>query len=86
MMAGQLPCDAEHRGHSIMPSLVYMLDFPRTGEVAGRSPCPCVPQVDTAAMVWLCSPEGSLQGDLHLRPHSDAADIRLRRPHQHFAC
>lgn len=29
-----------------MPSLVHMLDFPRTGEVAGRSPCPCVPQVD----------------------------------------
>ncbi|CAH1664188.1 hypothetical protein CHELA20_40311 [Hyphomicrobiales bacterium] len=58
---GQLPCDAEHRGHSIMPSLVHMLDIPRTGEVAGRSPCPCVPQVDAAAMVWLCSPHGSLQ-------------------------
>ena len=23
---GQLPCDAEHHGHSIMPSLVHMLD------------------------------------------------------------
>jgi hypothetical protein len=41
--------------HSIMPSLVHMLDVLRTGEVAGRSPCPCVPQVDADAMAWLRS-------------------------------
>ena len=30
---GQLPCDAEHRGHSIMPSLVHMLDFHALGRL-----------------------------------------------------
>jgi hypothetical protein len=28
----------------------------RAGEAAGRSPCPCVLQVDADAMVWLRSP------------------------------
>ena len=54
-----------HRGqlpwHSIMPSLVHMLDSSRTGEVAGRSPCPCVLQVDADAMVWLHSLHGSMR-------------------------
>ena len=30
---GQLPCDAVHRGHSIMPSLVHMLDFHALGRL-----------------------------------------------------
>ena len=33
----------------------------RAGEVAGRSPCPCVPQVDADAMVWLRSPHDAPQ-------------------------
>ncbi len=33
----------------------------RTGEAAGRSPCPCVPQVDADAMAWLRSLHGSLR-------------------------
>ena len=32
----------------------------RTGEAAGRSPCPCVPQVDADDMVWLRSLHVSL--------------------------
>ena len=77
---GQLPCDAEHRGHSIMPSLVHMLDTPRTGEVAGRSPCPCVPQVDADVMVWLRSPHDSLRDAIHIRPHSDTPAYVLGAP------
>ena len=38
-------------GIPIMPSLVHMPDLKRTGEVAGRSLCPCFPQVDADAMV-----------------------------------
>ncbi len=33
----------------------------RTGEAAGRSPCPCVPQGDADAMAWLRSLHGSPQ-------------------------
>jgi hypothetical protein len=33
----------------------------RAGEVAGRSPCPCVLQVDADAMAWLCSLHSSPQ-------------------------
>src|SRR5690606_25420718 len=77
---GQLPCDAEHRGYSIMPSLVHMLDTPRTGEVAGRSPCPCVPQVDADVMVWLRSPHDSLRDAIHIRPHSDTPAYVLGAP------
>lgn len=51
---GQLPCYAI-LGHSIMPSLVHMLDLKRIGEAAGRSLFPCFPQVDADAMVWLRS-------------------------------
>ncbi len=39
-----------------MPSLVHMPDLTRIGEAAGRSLCPCLPQVDADAMVWLRSP------------------------------
>ena len=39
-----------------MPSLVHMPDLKRTGEAAGRSLYPCLPQVDADAMVWLRSP------------------------------
>ena len=42
-----------------MPSLVHMLDVYALGEVAGRSPCPCVLQVDADAVVWLRSLHGS---------------------------
>src|SRR3546814_21138091 len=45
----------------------------RAGEAAGRSPCPCVPQVDADVMVWLRFPHDPLWGRLHIRPHSDAA-------------
>lgn len=51
-----------HRGqlpyHSLVPSLVHMLDYQRIDEVAGRSLFPCLPQVDAVASVWLCSPLG----------------------------
>lgn len=33
----------------------------RAGEAAGRSPCPCVPQVDADAMIWLRSLHGSMR-------------------------
>ena len=55
-----------------MPSLVHMPDLKRTGEAAGRSLYPCLPQVDADAMVWLRSLHGSPRDDLHIRPHSDA--------------
>jgi len=45
-------------GIPVMPSLVHMSDLNRTGEAAGRNLCPCFPQVDADAMVWLCSPHG----------------------------
>ncbi|KZL16162.1 hypothetical protein PsAD37_04228 [Pseudovibrio sp. Ad37] len=38
-----------------MPSLVHMLDLKRTGEVAGRNLCPCLPQVAIDIVVWLRS-------------------------------
>ena len=63
-----------------MPSLVHMLDTPRTGEVAGRSPCPCVPQVDADVMVWLRSPHDSLRDAIHIRPHSDTPAYVLGAP------
>ena len=69
-----------------MPSLVHMPDLKRTGEVAGRSLCPCLPQVDADAMVWLRSLHGSLRDDLHVRPHSDAPGLRVGEHHQHSAC
>jgi len=50
-----------------MPSLVHMPDLKRTGEVAGRSLFPCLPQVDADAMVWLRSLHGSLRGGIHVR-------------------
>ena len=33
----------------------------RGGEISGRSSCPCVPQVDADAMVWLRSLHGPMQ-------------------------
>lgn len=63
-----------------MPSLVHMLDTPRTGEIAGRSPCPCVPQVDADVMVWLRSPHNSLRDAIHIRPHSDTPAYVLGAP------
>ena len=42
-------------GIPVMPSLVHMSDLNRTGEAAGRSLCPCFPQVDADVMVWLRS-------------------------------
>ncbi len=39
-----------------MPSLVHMLDLNRIGEAAGRSLCPCLPQVAINAVRWLRSP------------------------------
>jgi hypothetical protein len=50
--------DTQYFGHSIMPSLVHMLDVMRIGEVAGRSLFPCFPQVDADATVWLRSLRG----------------------------
>ncbi len=69
-----------------MPSLVHMPDLKRIGEVAGRSLCPCLPQVDADAMVWLRSPHDSLRDDLHIRPHSDAPGLRVWEHRQHSAC
>jgi len=69
-----------------MPSLVHMPDLKRIGEVAGRSLCPCLPQVDTDAMAWLHSLHNSLRDDLHIRPHSDAPRLHIRDHHQHSAC
>jgi len=40
----------------VMPSLVHILGLKHIGEVAGRSLCPCVLQVDANVMVWLRSP------------------------------
>ena len=69
---GQLPCDAILRCHSIMPSLVHMLDV----DVLVRLPVavffPCVPQVDADAMVWLHSPHDPPRASLRLRSRSDA--------------
>ena len=60
-----------------MPSLVHVPDFQRIGEAAGRSLFPCFPQVDTNAMVWLCSPHDPLQGAIPIRPHSNVPDLRV---------
>lgn len=54
-----------HRGqlpwHSIMPSLVHMLDFHVLGRLPVAVLCPCVPQVDADAMVWLRSLHDSMR-------------------------
>lgn len=42
----------------------------RAGEAAGRSPCPCVPQVDADAMAWLRS--------LHDAPQTTYVSARVR--------
>ena len=51
---GQLPC---HFDHAFPRSYAGLK---RIGEAAGRSLCPCLPQVDADVMVWLCSPHDSL--------------------------
>lgn len=61
----------------VMPSLVPILDLKRTGEAAGRSLYPCVPQVDADTMGWLCSPHAPCESAIHLRPHSDVTPIRM---------
>ena len=55
-----------------MPSLVHMLDVLRNGEVAGRSPCPCVPSVDVDVMAWLRSLHGPLR--------TSYRQVRIRMP------
>ncbi len=72
--------------HPIMPSLVHMLDFERIGEVAGRSLCPCFPQVDADAMAWLHSLHDPAQAPYIYACARMRADLRIRHHHQHSAC
>ena len=73
-------------GIPTMPSLVHMPDLKRIGEAAGRSLCPCLPQVDADAMVWLRSPSWPLLNALHVRSHSDTPSLPVQGHHQHSAC
>ncbi|CAH1660964.1 hypothetical protein CHELA1G11_60033 [Hyphomicrobiales bacterium] len=63
-------------GIPTMPSLVHMPDLKRTGEAAGRSLFPCIPQVDADAMAWLHSLHGP--GGTYLQLMS--AFVRMRFP------
>jgi len=70
----------QYVGHSIMPSLVHMLDVMRIGEVAGRSLFPCVPQVDADVMVWLCSPHDPCEAPylyVHIRKSSAYVSVDI---------
>ena len=77
---------ANSLGIPSMPSLVHMPDLKRTGEAAGRSLFPRLPQVDADVLVWLRSPHAPLRNALHIRSHSDTPSLRAQGHHQHSTC